>query len=319
MLRISAFKMKAIFEGGMSLLPGVKSFFSKGTRGSDSARYCYSVWLRHLVSIHPHLPALLNGVVVELGPGDSLGIGLAALLSGARRYVAVDVVRHAKIDHNLKVFGELVTLFARQAPIPDNNEFPEIKPYLEDYSFPAHILDLERMRQNLDDRRLSGITDSLRGATDGEMPVEYVEPSTASTVIAPSSVDMVFSQAVLEHVDNLAAVYRACYAWLKPNGVMSHQIDFRSHGCSREWNGHWVYPDPVWRLIRGGRPYLLNREPCGTHLRLLAEAGFEVVTEERGRLPSRLAPEQLASRFRTMSEDDLTTSGLFVVARKIST
>jgi hypothetical protein len=97
---------------------------------------------------------------------------------------------------------------------------------------------------------------------------------------------------------------------------MSHQIDFECHGTSREWNGHWVYPDPIWRLLRGRRPYLLNRLPCGCHLEALAGAGFEILAIDRVRRPSRLHGDQLAKRFRGMTEDDLTTASAFVVARK---
>jgi len=65
----------------------------KGT--GSPARYYYSVYLRHLVI------AAANGlspdfrVVAEIGPGESLGVGMAALLSGVRRYCAFDVVKHA--------------------------------------------------------------------------------------------------------------------------------------------------------------------------------------------------------------------------------
>ena len=97
---------------------------------------------------------------------------------------------------------------------------------------------------------------------------------------------------------------------------MSHQIDFKSHGTSREWNGHWVYPAPVWRLIRGNRRYLLNRQPCGVHLRALKLNGFSVIAEERVRLPSRLQRSRLNGSLRNMPEDDLTTAGIFLIARK---
>jgi hypothetical protein len=67
-------------------------------------------------------------VVAELGPGDSLGIGLAALVSGAEKYFALDVVEYTNIERNLKIFDELVTLFKNKEDIPGEQEFPEVRP-----------------------------------------------------------------------------------------------------------------------------------------------------------------------------------------------
>ena len=131
------------------------------------------------------------------------------------------------------------------------------------------------------------------------------------------TLDLVFSQAVLEHVDGLPEVYRAMYAWLKPGGYMSHQIDFKCHGLSGEWNGYRGYPEPLWKLVLGSRPFLLNRQPWSTHARLLEENGFELVCVMRQHIRDRgLRRDQLASRWRDISEDDLTCSGAFVQARK---
>jgi len=321
MLRIATYNIKAILEGGLSLLPGCGRLIQKGTGGTDSARYCYSVWLRHLVMTQNFKKSAVGclGTVVELGPGDSLGTGLAALLSGASRYIAVDLVRHANAQQNIKVFEELVSLFANRTPLPSNKEFTEVKPHIDDLCFPVSVLDDGGMEKNLHSKRLQAIVDCLQGATKENPLFQYVDPVAASSVIHAGSVDILFSQAVLEHVEDLQNLYRACRTWLRPGGLVSHQIDFRSHGSSREWNGHWVYPDGVWRLIRGNRPYLLNREPCSTHLRLFAENGFQIVVEERSPLSSRLQRSQLARRFRKMPEQDLTTAGLYVVGQKIKT
>jgi SAM-dependent methyltransferase len=316
MLTLSAYRAKAILEGVLSLIPGGLRLFRGGTRGSDSARYCYAVWLRHLVRTGAYRRLPLDGTVVELGPGDSVGMGLAALLSGARRYVAIDVVRHADVGHNLAVLDELVGLFGRREPVPGSEEFSAIRPDLDDYAFPGAILAPEAMAANLASDRVAAIAAALRGDPAGDPTVRYVDPAMASRLIAPASVDWVFSQAVLEHVDDLRGVYRACYDWLKPGGLMSHQIDFESHGTSRVWNGHWAYPDLVWRLLRGRRTYLLNREPYGTHMEQMADAGFEILAVERVRQPSSLRQDQLARRFRGIATDDLTTSGAFVIARK---
>lgn len=130
------------------------------------------------------------------------------------------------------------------------------------------------------------------------------------------SIDTIFSQAVLEHVDDLAHTYEALYRWLKPGGFMSHQIDFRCHGSAREWNGHWAYSDSVWRLMAGSRPYSLSRQPHSTHIDLLRKSGFEVVCDAKIENHSGIQRKHLASRFKNMSDDDLTTSGAFVLAVK---
>ena len=311
-----AYNFQAILEGALSFLPGGVWLLSrKGTGGTTSARYCYTVWLRHLIKTAPFRKGPPTGTVVELGPGDSLGIGLAALLSGAERYVAVDSVRYADTQRNIEVLEELVALFRQRAPVPDAREFPRVKPELQDYRFPDHLLPKAWLYKALDPGRIQRIESALRETQRTQSMVCYVDPQHKNT-IPQGTVTHVFSQAVLEHVDEPNAVYTACHDWLAPDGVMSHVIDFKSHGVSKEWNGHWLYPDPLWRLIRGRRPYLLNRLPCSAHLDMIRAAGFALVSVERTHLPSSIETRQLARRFRRLSPGDLTTSGVFLVAQK---
>lgn len=292
--------------------------FRRGTRGSESARYCYSVWLRHLVRTQNHRKWSIDGIIIELGPGDSLGIGFAALLSGARQYIAIDIVQHSNMARNIAIFDELVHLFKKMEPIPSYKEFPLIKPELESYDFPSTILTEKNMSKNLAPERITAIRNSLEGndLTSDEFFVRYINPKAAQAMIKPNSAEWIFSQAVLEHVDDLTEVYQSCWNWLKPNGIMSHDIDFKCHGTSLEWNGHWAYPDLVWWLIRGNRPYLLNREPCSTHLKLMNDAGFDILEELRVNNLSQIQSKQLARRFSRITNDDLITSSAFLVARK---
>src|SRR5262249_16619127 len=97
---------------------------------------------------------------------------------------------------------------------------------------------------------------------------------------------------------------------------MSHQIDFKCHGTSDEWNGHWCYSDLTWKIIKGKRRYLLNREPHSTHIALLKKENFTIVCDRTVRSKSNMTRSALAPRFRSMSEDDLTTSGSFIQAVK---
>src|SRR5690349_3534046 len=89
----------------------LKSAYKTG--GTDSARYCYTVWLRHLWLIHRAGLPTKFAAVVELGPGVSIGIGLAALLCGAERYTGLDVENLIDRDRNLAIFDELVELYRR--------------------------------------------------------------------------------------------------------------------------------------------------------------------------------------------------------------
>ncbi len=87
--------VKQLLYGVATFVPGFKKLRIRGTGGTISARYCYSVWMRHLVIAKENGLNTSPRIVAELGPGDSLGIGLAALIGGCDRYFAFDIVRFA--------------------------------------------------------------------------------------------------------------------------------------------------------------------------------------------------------------------------------
>lgn len=255
-------------------------------------------------------------IVAELGPGDSLGVGLAALISGADQYFAFDVERYSNLDRNLDIFDELVSLFRAREDIPGEGEFPEVKPFLENYEFPTHIFPNGVLDKVLEGARIEKIRNSiLKWNEEGSM-IQYIVDRRDSRVPGRESIDMIYSQAVLEHVENLEGTYKSMYLYLKSDGFMSHQIDFRSHGTADEWNGHWTYSDLAWRLIRGRRPYLINRVPCSMHLGMLETSGFRVVTARRVRSKSGIRGRDLARKFRDISAEDLGTSGVLIQAVK---
>lgn len=254
--------------------------------------------------------------VAELGPGDSLGIGLAALLGGARSYSALDAKAHAKVEGNMRVLEELTRLFRERAPIPDSTEFPEIFPRLDNYDFPRHIYSNEKLEAALNPDRIEQIRRALRREAPGAegVRIEYFTPWEDPRILQPDSVDFIFSQAVLEHVESVDLVYGALQAWLRPGGLMSHTIDFKCHGLTRAWNGHWTLSDPTWAVVKGRRPYLINRLPWSTHRELLARNDFSVLAESRLE-DEPMKRERLAPRFRSLSNEDLRTTGIWLLAR----
>ncbi len=147
--RVTQIRWRVLAKGLATYVPGLYRPERGRTGGTSDARYCYSIWLRHLVMLRDQGLETNPSVVAELGPGDSLGIGLAALLSGASSYVALDVVRYAQNVRNLQVLEELVHLFERREPIPGPDELPEVKPFLEQYAFPHEVLDDTCLQRSL--------------------------------------------------------------------------------------------------------------------------------------------------------------------------
>jgi hypothetical protein len=200
------------------------------------------------------------------------------------------------------VLGELIDLFARREPITAESEFPSVGPTLDSYGFPHEVLSEERLRGSLDPAQLEVVralvADGATGSADG-LTIRYEPAWTDPFVAAEGSVQMVCSQAVLEHVDDLETAYRALRRWLVPGGLMSHHIDFTSHGTARVGNGHWTFSDLEWRLIRGRRrSWFINRPPIATHLHLLRANGFRMTEIQRGTAAPEFGPERLARRFR---------------------
>ncbi len=255
--------------------------------------------------------------VAEFGPGDSLGIGLAALLTGGDRYYAFDVVKYVSLEKNIAILEELIGLYKNRERIPDDGEFPNIRPCLASYEFPHEVLPDEYLDAVLDPNRTKPIREALLNPNcgNGKIQISYIANWDARH-IGKNSINMIFSQAVLEHVDDLENMYSNFYLFLKPGGFMSHQIDFRCHRTATKWNGHWAYSNVLWKLIRGKRPFLINRKPCSTHINLLEINNFQLVDLVKTRGASGIKRGQLSQEFRNMSDDDLTTCDAFIQSIK---
>lgn len=313
-MELSRNSIREIAKGQLYRLPGYAALISLSRPLRPrlaSARYCYSVWLRHLVRARESGLEPQPRVVVELGPGDSLGAGIAALLSGAERYVVVDWVPYTSVAGNLDVFEELLALFESRAPIPGDDEFPAVRPKLPSYAFPTDLIETPLRQASVQRIRHALAHPEAEGAC-----ISYFAPYDEKKVTIESGADFVFSQAVMEHVDDPGSLYQEIHRWLRPGGITSHVVDYRCHGTSSKWNGHWAYTDAAWRLIRGGRPYLLNRMPHSGHQRLLAASGFDIATAAQTKTDSTILRTELAPAFRDLSDDDLTTSGALFQAAK---
>lgn len=316
----SNFLLKPLLKGLLTNVPILQRLVHRqGTGGSCDPTYCYGVWMKHLVMHWAAGQHVIPEVVAELGPGDSLGLGFAALLSGASRFIALDVEAYSNTpDSNLAMFDALVVLFQARAPRPTKG-FPDFDEHLDASLFPSHILTEKHLQVTLAPERLARIRSAIGnlGQTkDPNAEVRYVVPWDDANVVEAGAVDLICSQAVLEHVNDLPHTYQAFHTWLKPGGCFSQQVDFSSHGLANYWNGHWAFSETMWKLIQGRRNFLLNRKPYSTHIKLAQENGFDVFTQLRFQRTDGLQVAQLAEVAKDFTPDDATTESLFFQGRR---
>jgi hypothetical protein len=272
-------KIRPVIRGFAGYVPGLLDLFKnrKEHTGSVSAAYCYSVWLRHFLHLRNHDISDFKNIA-EIGPGASLGIGLSSIICGAENYYAFDLIEHSAIESNLKIFDELVQLFKTQTDIPSAERFPKVKPTLDLYSFKALDLKGEFFKTNLNPERVNTIRQALRdmnsNQTKSGININYMAPWYSSVVDHP--VDLIISQAVLEHVDDLETAIQKMTAFLRKGGIMSHVIDYTAHETHNTWNGHWSYPPLIWKIIAKGRSYPLNRKPHSFYLKLFRENNLKI-------------------------------------------
>ena len=78
------------------------------------------------------------------------------------------------------------------------------------------------------------------------------------------------------------------------------------------WNGHWAYSDWEWRMVRGRREWIINREPLSAHLEYAKKVGFDVLLLGQNHGSGGLGIEALSQRFQVLSAEDVRTHGASV-------
>lgn len=314
--------LKNYLKGIVTFIPGFYKLYCSGTGGTISARYCYAVWMRHLVFLTSNgLPLSKINKIAELGPGDSLGIGICALLSGINEYYALDIKAHSNTVRNLAMLSELIKLFNDREPIPNDNEFPSLWPRLADYSFPISVLSDEILSSSLSCTRLENIRLALRiQGDDNPIQITYIAPWQDLGRLSYKFIgfDHIFSQAVMEHVDEINITYLTLFKWLKIGGTMSHSIDYSSHGYTRDWNGHWLINPLNWKILKGKRIYFINRLCHSQQILAIRNSNFTILKELKKYSYSSLNRNELPIHFQSLSDDDLRISSAFVFAQKLT-
>ena len=315
-------RLRTVVTGALSYVPGAMPLYRRFTSRPNPApaELSYGIWLKHLALSQACRTLAVPRIVAELGPGLSLGAGLAALICGAQRYIALDAVRFAPMAQVLPTFDRLVELFMRPTR-PDNaNGFPSYESLLDGAGFPAQALPEAHMRMMLEPERIAKLRADVQtfvgSGGQASAHITYLAPWQLAQVLQRGEIDFLFSHTVLQHVQSPDVVWKDIGELLCPGGVCSHQISFDSHGTSAVWNGHWAYPEALWRIALGRKAFLINREPLSGHLSAAQRGGLVQVAAMRLQDHTGIRRSAIARQWRNLDDHDFTTRGTLLVARK---
>lgn len=227
--------------------------------------------------------------VLEIGPGDSLGAGLLALAHGASRYCAIDrfaVGFDRAVERRL--FGLLLETLG----------------------------DTERARV----AQAIELTDSGYDASESRFAYfNDIAIEEARSRVPDPQFDVIFSNAVMEHVRSVEDSLTVMRELLAPGGLMFHEVDFRSHQRFEKHGLQFLeYSPGLWRMMTShtGEP---NRVRAATYLEILRRLGFvEIEFEVMERFDAALirrARPRLAAEFRRLSDDELALAHGRLTAR----
>jgi len=254
----------------------------------DNPQVAYDTYRTHLelagfqcTENHSAIRSRSDFVVVELGPGDSLYTALIAYAYGASRCYLLDVGDFA--NRNLGNYVAMARFLAGLGlEVPSFNGVRSVDEILA---------------------RCNAV---------------YLTDGIASLQSLPTgSVDLVFSNAVLEHVrkKEIAQMVSEMHRCLKPHGRCSHRVDLQDHLGSALNNLR--FSERVWEsefMAQSG--FYTNRLRCREWAELFERAGFDVEIKRTLRWDRPHTPRnKLHSSFQSLSDDDLLVYGFDVVLR----
>jgi predicted SAM-dependent methyltransferase len=242
----------------------------------DSSTYAINVFRSH-VARAGRTEALAGRTILELGPGDSIATAILANVHGARA-ILLDAGSYARQD--IRPYAELET---------------ELQKMMEGCSILKGASSVPEILSVCNATYLTEGLASLRS-------------------LESASVDMIFSQAVLEHVRRSEFIdeMKQCRRILRPDGVCSHRVDLQDH--LQQSLNNLRFSNGVWEselFARSG--FYTNRIQYSQMLEIFREAGFEVdVVDVRRWEQLPIARKDLAEEFRNIPEDELRVSGFDV-------
>ncbi len=255
--------------------------------------------------------AIAGARVLELGPGDNLGVALRLLAMGADRVVCLDrFVTWRDPAQQKQINSALVD----RLPVEQRDRLQEVL----------------------------GDDGAVRPGRDRLQLIEGTGVEDAAGKLGAGSFDFVISRAVLAHVFDLTSAFAAMDQLLASGGSMAHKVDLSDHRLFSD-AGH----NPLTYLTVSDFAYdrmrrntgLANRALSGAYAAELAGLGYDAKllatkvigadeledpapVEQLAREVAKARPlideirPRLLDRFAAMADEELAVAGIFIRARK---
>lgn len=216
--------------------------------------------------------------LMEIGSGWYPALPLACYLGGAARVYTCDLNRLLKPDLMrlcIGILGEALPRIATACQVP--------------------LADVQSRYQ-----RLLSAADASDPAELSDDVIQYRAPADATDVagsgIEAASIDIIFSNSVLEHVppDAIDRLHRASLQLLRPGGLVFHSVNCGDHYAYADPEVHQLnylqFPGRQWAFWNNRFLYQ-NRLRAHQLVDAAREAGFEMLLDTSHVRPNRL--EQL--------------------------
>ena len=242
-----------------------------------------------------------DAVVVDFGCGTWSPLGASAVfyLNGARSAFAVDI---EPCRDTARAADALCELLLECIADPERWLFSSID--RQDFIRRILSFDLKKLR-----------TGDLNGGI-ANTGVKHLVGDIRELLTEDESVDIIVSNTVLEHIEELKEISVFFHKILSGKGTMIHNVDFTDHR---------VYSDPSknkWSFmtIDGGDSIGINKLRYSDIERIFADAGFKVVDSHKViEMPDEEVRKKFRPEYSNLSDEDIsTTFALMCIQKSIS-
>jgi SAM-dependent methyltransferase len=279
-------------------------FLTKKIQDGGGAKYGHAKLRAKIRSLTGFLKPydLPQGGFVELGCGahDPIGLSTFFYLNGFAPACGVDLLAPRVAEYSAASMNDIL---ANMKLFPQRYCWRTTDP--GDLQSRIDTIDVEKFEQGNFEAGLASMGGNVRFITDDLLECD----------LAPGSLALLTSFAVLEHVTDLRGVFARCYELLVPGGIAYHFIDLADH---RSYRGDGAY-GPFSFLFEQVAPDNMNRVRAPQFVAAALEAGFELLTDRR--IAGELTDDdrgRLVSPFSEMALADVAVTKQHLVLRKPS-